>query len=150
MVEEATQYLEQAGLNVLRPKDELYYYKLRGSNELEHVKVLVMLGSPIPAPDDFFEEAQAFFLPSDVISDKPKRNREDVLTMSDGSEVPVKVRGYADQQLQRYYEQKTKAELYQAMHRVRPYLVEPNDEPNTQQDKGDNRNAIHPLSNNLR
>jgi len=125
LVGEATQFLERAGLDVAKPKKPLYYFSLRGSNELEHVKILVLLGCPIPAPHDFMEEANAFFH-GGLTTLKGKWGKvEDRLKMRNGVVVPVKTGGYVeDERLQKYFRQKCQAELYQAVHRIRPYLYQ--------------------------
>ena len=48
--------IEGMGFTVL----SLHYGDEKGSNELEDVKVLVLLGLPIPSIDEFKEKAQAF------------------------------------------------------------------------------------------
>lgn len=48
--------IEGMGFTVL----SRHYGDEKGSNELEDVKVLVLLGLPIPSIDEFKEKAQAF------------------------------------------------------------------------------------------
>ena len=125
MLNEATEYLMGEGINNIKP---LYYGNLRGSNELEQVKVLVLLGCPIPDPSDFLEEASAFFGLSEPLTGVWTKKQE-WLSMRDGSKMPVEVSGYRDdERLQAYFRQKCQSELYQAVHRIRPHLVGQDDE----------------------
>ena len=56
------------------------------------------------------------------------QDKEQHLEMRDGRRVSVKVGGYWKEPVASYYQQKCQAGLYQALHRIRPYLVEPDDE----------------------
>jgi len=107
--------------------DSLHYGDDKGSNLLEDVRVLVLLGLPIPNVDGFREEAQAFLYDVDPL-DFTWEAREQCLEMRDGPPVPVTVGGYWAEPVASYYRQKCQFGLYQAVHRIRPYLVEPGDE----------------------
>lgn len=99
----------------------LHYGDERGSNELEGVRALVLLGLPIPAPEDFEEEAAAFLYDSGPLKFQWQR-MEQQLPMRDGEKVPVRVGGYWDEPVASYYRQKCQFGLYQALHRIRPYI----------------------------
>ena len=99
----------------------LHYGDERGSNALEGVRALVLLGLPIPAPADFEEEAAAFLYDSGTLKFEWQQ-MEQQLVMRDGSEVPVQVGGYWDEPVASYYRQKCQFGLYQALHRIRPYI----------------------------
>lgn len=107
--------------------DSLHYGDDRGSNLLEDVRVLVLLGLPIPNVDGFKEEAQAFLYDVGML-DFTWEDREQHLEMRDGPPVPVTVGGYWAEPVASYYRQKCQFGLYQAVHRIRPYLVKPGDE----------------------
>lgn len=100
----------------------MYFGNLRGSNEFEKSRILVVLGCPIPNLTGFEEECQAFFY------DYPKplnfhRNPKALdLEMRDGRKFPVQVYGSWEPPVSAYYQQKCQAELYQALHRIRPYI----------------------------
>ena len=104
-----------------------HYGDERGSNELEDVHTLVMLGLPIPNPAAFQEEAQGFLYDQGPLSFDWTR-RELHIEMRDGRRVPVRVGGYWDEPVKSYYWQKCQAGLYQTVHRIRPYLVPAGDE----------------------
>lgn len=121
---EATGAIKAMGFSDVR---SLHYGDDRGSNALEQVRVLVLLGLPIPNIDDFQEEAQAFlhdWRPLDFQWEK----KEQYLEMREGLNVPVTVGGYWKEPVASYYRQKCQSGLYQALHRIRPYLVKPDDE----------------------
>jgi hypothetical protein len=115
--EEAKESIKATGFTDVRSR---HYGDERGSNILEGVRVLVLLGLPIPNSDDFMEEAQAF-LHDDEPLDFTWENEEQYLEMRDGSRVPVNVGGYWKPPVASYYRQKCQAGLYQALHRIRPY-----------------------------
>jgi len=83
--------------------------------------VLILLGLPIPKIDDFIEEAQAF-LYDRVSLEFNWTNKSQHLEMTDGEKVEVKVGGYWEGPEAAYYWQKCQAGLFQALHRIRPYI----------------------------
>ena len=84
------------------------------------------MGLPIPNIEGFREEAQAFLHDSGPL-DFEWENKERALEMGGGRTEPVKVGGYWKEPVASYYRQKCESGLYQALHRIRPYLVEPGD-----------------------
>ena len=100
----------------------MYFHNLRGSNDFEDCQVLVVLGCPIPNLCGFQEECQAF------LHDEPKpllfkpNNKTLYLDMTDGRRYGVTPYGYWKGPVSKYYWQKCQAELYQAIHRLRPYI----------------------------
>ena len=120
---EAKEVIRTAGFHDV---SSLHYGDERGSNLLEDVRVLVVLGLPIPNVEDFKEEAQAFLYAGQHL-DFTWEVREQFLDMRDGQH-PVNVGGYWTEPVASYYRQKCQSGLYQAVHRIRPYLVEPDDE----------------------
>jgi hypothetical protein len=121
---EAKQAIELMGFNHVR---SMHYGDDRGSNELENVKILVLLGFPIPDIDAFKEEAQAFLYDEQQL-DFNWEIREQVLNLTAGGTEPVQVGGYWNGPVASYFQQKCQSGLYQALHRIRPYLVDPEDE----------------------
>lgn len=115
--EEATKAIEEQGFTDVR---SLHYGAERGSNELKDVKVLVMLGLPIPNGDEFIEEAQAFLHDEGVLNFDWKE-KEHVLEALDGSTATVNVGGYWHESVAGYYRQKCQFGLYQAINRIRPF-----------------------------
>jgi len=124
IADEATEYLRTQGVKVLDP---IHYHNQRGSNELEDVKVLVMLGSPYPSPEGFYEEVQAFFGPFENLTSHTTQYPQQVF-MKDGSVREVLIHGYEDSNVNRYHRQKTVYEMYQGVHRIRPHIVDTDDE----------------------
>ena len=118
--DEITTYLNGAGFpNVTT----IHYFGQRGTNELENHKVLVLLGCPIPNPVGFQEEAQAFFDGDDLLNFDTWDDHDDFLEMVDDTKYSVVVKTYrGDENLEAYYDQKCKFELYQAVHRIRPLI----------------------------
>jgi len=121
---EAVEYIRTQGIKVLDP---IHYHNQRGSNELEDVKVLVMLGSPYPSPEGFYEEAQAFFGAFESLTSHTTQYTQQVF-MKDGSVREVSIHGYEDSNVNRYHRQKTVYEMYQGVHRIRPHNVDAGDE----------------------
>ena len=101
--------------------ESLYFYDLRGSNDFLKSRILVILGCPIPNLTGFEEEAQAFFYDKAPL-DLTKKTRSQKLVMRTGQQYPVSVFGYWTRPASNYYHQKCQAELYQALHRIRPYI----------------------------
>jgi hypothetical protein len=120
---EAARAMQAAGFTEVR---SLHYGNERGSNTLEHVKLLVLLGLPIPPREEFKEEAQAF-LHDERTLDFAWEDRTEHLEMRDRPNEPVTVGGYWKEPVASYYRQKCQAGLYQALHRIRP-LIRPNDD----------------------
>jgi hypothetical protein len=131
MHEELADRVRALGFSDVR---SLWYGAERGSNELEDIRVLVMLGLPIPNVEEFKEETQAFFYDgtevtfrgqSEVFGAKElsfdwSPNRVVVDTAA-GGKVPVHPKGYWSPPVSNYYLQKCAAGLFQALNRIRPY-----------------------------
>ena len=100
----------------------MYYFNLRGSNEFEKSRILVMLGCPIPNFTGFEEDCQAFLYDDPDPLDFHRNQKALALEMRDGREYPVQVYGTWNPPASEYYWQKCQAELYQALHRIRPYI----------------------------
>lgn len=100
----------------------MYYFNLRGSNEFEKRQILVMLGCPIPNYTGFEEECQAFLYDDPDLLDFHRNQKALALGMRDGREYPVQVYGTWNPPASGFYWQKCQAELYQALHRIRPYI----------------------------
>ena len=105
----------------------MHYGAERGSDQLEDVKILILLGFPIPDIDAFKEEAQAFLYDERQL-DFNWEIREQFLDLTDGGTAAVQVSGYWNGQVANYFRQKCQSRLYQAVHRIQPYLVPPEDE----------------------
>lgn len=111
--------VESWGFQTVR---SMYYFDLKGSNEFEKSHILVLLGCPIPNLTDFEEECDAF------LHDHPEqlnfhRNQKALdLVMRDSRKFGVQVYGTWKSPAADYYRQKCQAELYQAVHRLRPYI----------------------------
>ena len=103
--------------SVARP----FYYGLRGSNTLLNCRILVLLGCPIPNVEGFKEECQAFFYDDEGDLKFDWTGRQMALDLRGGGQYPVIVDGYWEPPVADLYEQKSQAELYQALHRLRPY-----------------------------
>lgn len=116
---EAKVAIEKLGFADVRT---LHYGAERGSNLLEDVNVLILLGLPIPNPRGFEEEAQAYLWDQGDL-DFEWREEERKLEMTEGSAVPVRTKGYWNGLVGAYYRQKCQAGLYQALHRIRPYIA---------------------------
>lgn len=115
--EETKKAIEQQGFTDVR---SLHYGAERGSNALKDVRILVMLGLPIPNGDDFIEETRAF-LHDEGVLDFTWERKEHLLTAQDGSTATVHVGGYWQEPVASYYQQKCQSGLYQAINRIRPY-----------------------------
>ena len=102
--------------------DSLRFFNLRGSNKFEHYRILVILGCPIPNLGGFREECQAFFHDHPKLLEFGRTNHNAELEMRDGRKFPVLEFGYGDETVSAYYQQKSHAEIYQALHRIRPYI----------------------------
>ena len=122
---EAAAAIADAGFSDVR---SLHYGADRGSNYLEGRKALVLLGLPIPNVQDFQEEAQAFLYFRNQPLQFAWEPRERFLEMRDDPPHSVNVEGYWAEPVASYYQQKCQAGLYQSVHRLRPYLVAPDDE----------------------
>lgn len=122
--EEAEQAVRSMGFGEVY---SLYYGNERGSNIMEKVRVLVLLGLPIPNIDGFKEEAQAYLDDADRPLDFTWGEQELSLNMRDGSMHPVRVGGYWNEPVYSYYRQKCQYGLYQALHRIRPYIPKDDD-----------------------
>ena len=116
--EECRNAIQEAGFADVR---SLHYGDERGSNILEDVQALILLGLPIPNTEGFKEEAQAFLYDQGVL-DFNWTVQEKSLKMRDGTTPAVKVGGYWSGIVARYYKQKCQSGLYQALHRIRPYI----------------------------
>ena len=100
----------------------MYYYNLRGSNEFEKSRILVILGCPIPNLSGFEEEYQAFFYDDEGPIDFHRNQKALDLEMRQGRKYKVQVYGVWNPPASEYYWQKCQAELYQAVHRIRPNI----------------------------
>ena len=121
---EAKHAIELMGFEDVR---SMHYGTERGSHELENVKILVLLGFPILDIDAFKEEAQAFLYDEQQL-DFNWEIREQFLDLTDGGTATVQVSGYWNGPVASYFRQKCQSGLYQALHRIQPHLVEPEDE----------------------
>ena len=101
----------------------MHFFSLLGSNAFEESKILVILGCPIPNLTGFQEECQAFFHDYPKPLEFKPTNHKAELEMRDGRKYPVKEFGYGDNSVSAYYQQKSHAELYQALHRIRSYIL---------------------------
>jgi hypothetical protein len=124
VIDKLTKAVRQWGFRHVRP---LYYYNLRGSNDLKDCRILIVLGCPIPNLGGFKEECQAYLWDSTSALQFDWLHRESGLQLRDGGEYRVVVGGYWKGQVGDYYGQKCEAELYQAVHRVRPFEPKPHD-----------------------
>ena len=100
-----------------------YYYNLRGANEFTGCDVLVLLGYPRPNPQGLYEETCALYQDDPVpISEEPTRY-SGRLQLRNGYSISIDklLYGYNDTRLQSMLNQKSRAELYQALHRARPF-----------------------------
>ena len=122
--DEAREAIEAMGFKDVR---SMHYGAERGSDQLEDVKILILLGFPIPDIDAFKEEAQAFLYDEREL-DFNWEIREQFLDLTDGGTAAVQVSGYWNGQVANYFRQKCQSGLYQAVHRIQPYLVASNDE----------------------
>ena len=102
----------------------LHYGDERGSGQLEYVRVLVLLGLPIPNPNAFQEETQAFLYDSPLL-EFDWGEEEQFLEMRGGRHEAVMTKGYWDEPVASYYKQKCQFGLYQVLHRIRPYNPQP-------------------------
>ena len=100
-----------------------YYYNLRGANEFIGCDVLVLLGYPRPNPQGLYEETCALYQ-DDLrpISEEPARYSGRLLLRNGHSiSIDKPLYGYNDPRLQSMLDHKSQAELYQALHRARPF-----------------------------
>ena len=115
---EAKNAITEMGFSDVRA---LHYGAERGSNTMEDVKVLVLLGLIIPNANEFEEEASAYLWDEGPL-DFAWEKRLQPLTMRDGSIAQVEVKGHWKEPVASYYKQKCQFGLYQAIHRIRPYI----------------------------
>ena len=115
---EAVRELKNLGFEDVRAR---HYGDERGSNVMEDARVLVLLGLPIPNVAAFQEEAEAFLHDEGPLDVTFTRERQ-YLQMRDGQHYPVTVGGYWAEPVASYYKQKCQFGLYQALHRIRPYV----------------------------
>jgi hypothetical protein len=116
--QEARDRVAAAGFEDVR---SLHYGDERGSNELESVRVLILLGLPIPNPRDFTEEVQAYLHDAGPL-EFDWELADQRIHLRGGISVPISVRGYWRGRVGDYYRQKVQYGLYQALHRIRPYI----------------------------
>ena len=100
-----------------------YYYNLRGANEFIGCDVLVLLGYPRPNPQGLYEETCALYQDDPrPISKEPARYSGRLLLRNGHSiSIDKPLYGYNDPRLQSMLDHKSQAELYQALHRARPF-----------------------------
>ena len=83
---------------------------------------MVIFGYPIPNPQGLYEEACVLFFNDAEAVDRQPAYFDRQMQLRNGHTLPITdIRGYADSRLQALYEQKSVSELYQALHRARPY-----------------------------
>ncbi|MCH7875238.1 MAG: hypothetical protein IH965_08095, partial [Gemmatimonadetes bacterium] len=100
----------------------MHFFNLRGSNAFLESQILVILGCPIPNLTEFQEECEAFLYDDPSPLKFIPNNKSASLKMRDEREYEVKTWGFWTPPVSDYYWQKCQAELYQAVHRIRPYL----------------------------
>ena len=116
---EAKGALRSAGFKSL---ETLHYHGQRSHNSLRDVDVLILLGCPIPPPDAFREEAQAYFYDGPPLPKLIHERRKSNLLMVDGQSVESECSVYSgDPRIDSYFQVKCQDELYHALHRMRPY-----------------------------
>ncbi len=100
-----------------------YYYNLRGANEFAGCDLLALIGYPMPNPQGTYEEACALFQDDPEPISKEPAYYPDRLHLRNGHSVTIahELFGYKDPRLQALLRQKSRAELYQALHRARPF-----------------------------
>ena len=100
-----------------------YYYNLRGANDFIGCDLLVLLGYPMPNPQGLYEECCALFQddPEPILTEPAPYS--DRIRLRNGSSVAVSksLFGYKDAHLNAMLMQKSRSELYQALHRSRPF-----------------------------
>ena len=111
-------HVESLGFSTVK---SMHFFNLRGSNKFEKYKILVVLGCPIPNLDGFREECQGFFHDHHRVLKFGHTRHNAELKLSDDRKYPVLEFGYGDNDVSAYYQQKSHSELYQAIHRIRPY-----------------------------
>jgi len=114
--------LQEEGYN---PADLVtdYYWNLRGANDFMGCDVLVLVGYPYPNPQGLYEEACALFSDDTLSITQEREEFTEHTKLRNGNSAVVArpVRGYKDNRLQALLLQKSHAELYQALHRARPF-----------------------------
>ena len=100
----------------------MHYGDERGSNSPGGVKALVILGLPIPNVKAFKEEAEGFLYDVGEL-DCTWVFWKFYLPIVGGQSVHVNVDGYWEGFVGGRYQQKCQSSLFQALHRIRPYLV---------------------------
>lgn len=118
---EAVEFLRLIGFTAVK---SLYYGNERSSNELKEVRILVLLGCPIPNPDLFKWEAQAFLFDAQRLNFE-RVKRKEYLRMRQGWSREIEINEGGDDLVQAYFNQKCEAGLYQAVCRIRPYDPSP-------------------------
>ena len=99
-----------------------HYWNVRGSNAFTRCDFVVLVGYPIPNPQGLYEEACVLFSNDAEPVDRGRAYFERPMQLRNGQTLPItSIPGYADTRLQALYEQKSLSELYQALHRARPY-----------------------------
>ena len=100
-----------------------YYYNLRGANDFINCDLLVLLGYPIPNPQGLYEECCAIFQDDPKPIFRERALHSDPIRLRNGNSVAVSksLWGYEDHRLNAMLMQKSRSELYQALHRSRPF-----------------------------
>lgn len=100
-----------------------YYYNLRGANYFTKCDLLVLVGYPRPNEQGLYEEACALFADDPLPISMEHALYEERMVLRNGNSLPLPAptRGYKDSRLQALLLQKSRAELYQALHRARPF-----------------------------
>jgi hypothetical protein len=100
-----------------------YYYNLRGANVFTKCDVLVLVGYPFPNPQGLYEEACALFNDHEQPISREVQDFTLDMRLKNGHTLTIlkPLYGYKDWRLQALLLQKSQAELYQAVHRARPF-----------------------------
>ena len=100
-----------------------YYYNLRGVNDFNGCDLLVLLGYPMPNMQGLYEQACALYQddPEPIFRDTTRY--PDRIPLRNGHSIPIDkpIFGYYDPRLQGLCLQQSRAEIYQAFHRARPF-----------------------------
>jgi len=100
-----------------------YYYNLRGANDFIGCDLLVLLGYPMPNPQGLYEECCALFQgdPEPILTEPATYSDRIRLRKGNSVTVSKSLFGYKDARLNAMLMQKSRSELYQALHRSRPF-----------------------------
>ena len=100
-----------------------YYYNLRGANDFTGCDLLILLGYPMPNPQGLYEGCCVLFQddPEPILTEPAPYS--DRIRLRNGNSVAVSksLFGYKDARLNAILMQKSRSELYQVLHRPRPF-----------------------------